>query len=60
MKVKAKDKFKYYRNASLKLDKKDFRKLQDGKAVDISKSKVDEYPFLYEVVSPDKGVEDGN
>ena len=42
MKVKANDRFKFYRNASLKLEKKDFRKIQDGKEVDIPKSKYDE------------------
>lgn len=47
MKVKATDKFKYYRNASLKLDKKDFRKLQDGKEVEVTKQKFDEYPGIW-------------
>ena len=56
MKVKAKEEFKHYRNASLKLDKKDFRKLQEGKIVDIPKSKYDEYPHLYELI---KEVKDG-
>ncbi|KPK95791.1 hypothetical protein AMJ80_03515 [bacterium SM23_31] len=55
-KVKAKEDFKYYRNASLKLDKKDFRKLQEGKIVDIPKNKIDEYPHIYEILDkvPDK------
>ena len=56
MKVKANERFKYYRNASLKLPKSDFRKLQDGKVVDIPKNKYDDYPFLYEVL--DKKEED--
>ena len=56
MKVKANEKFKYYRNASLKLPKADFRKLQDGKVVDIPKNKYDDYPFLYELL--DKKEED--
>ncbi len=46
-KVKATDEFKHYHNGVLKLDKKDFRSLQAGKTVDISKSKIDEYPHLY-------------
>lgn len=50
MRVKAKEDFKYYRNASLKLKKEDFRKLQAGKIVDITKDKYDEYPHLYEEV----------
>ena len=50
MKVKAKEKFNQYRNASLKLPKEDFRKLQAGKTVDIPKNKYEEYPELYEVV----------
>ena len=49
MKVKATEQFKHYRNASLGLDKKDFRKLQAGKEVDIPKSKYDEYPHIYKV-----------
>ena len=48
LKVKANKLFKFYRNASLKLDKKDYRKLQDGKVVDIPKSKYDEYPQIYD------------
>ena len=50
MKVKATDKFKYYTNAVLKLDKKDFRSLQAGKTVDILKNKIDDYPHIYENV----------
>ena len=50
MKVKANDKFKNYRNASLKLDKKDYRKLQQGKTIELSKSKIEEYPHIYEEV----------
>ena len=50
MKVQAKKEFNQYRNASLKLDKKDYRKLQAGKIVDIPKNKVEEYPHIYEVV----------
>jgi len=49
MKVKATELFSNYRNASLKLEKKDFRKLQEGKEVDIPKSKIEEYPHLYVV-----------
>jgi len=54
MKVKAEEDFKYYRNMVLKLDKKDFRALKAGKIVDINKSKIDDYPYLY------KEVKDGN
>ena len=50
MKVKANDLFKQYRNASLKLDKKDYRKLQAGKIVDVPKNKIEDYPHIYEVV----------
>ena len=50
MKVKAKDDFRYYRNQVLGLDIKDFRNLKAGKIVDISKDKIDEYPYLYEIV----------
>jgi len=54
---KATELFKDYRNAVLKLDKKDFRALQDGKAVDIKKEIVDKYPYLFEKV---KEVKHGN
>ena len=47
MKVKATEKFKYMRNASLKLDKKDYRKLQAGKEVEISKDKFEKYPDIW-------------
>ena len=57
MKVKAKVKFKSYRNASLKLPKKDFRKLQEGKDVEIKKSDYDKYPDIYEIVEE---VKDGD
>ena len=50
MKVKAKEKFLTYRNASLKLPKKDYRDLQAGKIVDVAKNKIDDYPDIYEVV----------
>ena len=61
MKVKAKKKFNTYRNASLKLPKKDYRDLQAGKTVDIPKNKVDEYPDIYEVVDKQPEVKlDGN
>ena len=60
MRVKASDKFKHYRNASLKLDKKDFRKLQAGKEVDIPKSKYDEYPHIYTEAKGAVEVKDGN
>ena len=50
MKVKATKLFNQYRNASLKLEKKSFRALQAGKIVDIPKHKVEERPYLYEVV----------
>ena len=55
MKVKATELFKNYRNASLKLPKADFRKLQAGKAVEVSKKDIDKYPHLYiEVKNGDK------
>ena len=54
MKVKAKPDFQKYRNASLKLPNKDFRKLQDGKVVEIKQSDYDKYEHIYEVI---KGVE---
>ena len=57
MKVKAKVKFKSYRNASLKLPVKDFRKLQAGKTVEIKKSDYDKYPDIYEIVEE---VKNGN
>ena len=50
MKVKATIDFRSYRNASLKLPKADFRKLQAGKVVDVPKAKVDEYPHIYVIV----------
>jgi len=50
MKVKATIDFRSYRNASLKLPKADFRKLQAGKIVDVPKNKIDEYPNIYEIV----------
>ena len=54
---KAKEDFKYYRNAVLKLPIKDFRDLQAGKVVDISKEKYEEYPHIYEL---NKEVNNGN
>ena len=60
MKVKATELFKSYRNASLKLPRSDFRKLQAGKTVEISKGKYDEYKHIYEVVEKDVGVKNGN
>ena len=65
MKVKAKERFQYYRNASLKLDIKEFRKLKEGKVADIPQAKIDEYPHLYELVEAPKSagkqeVKDGN
>ena len=59
MKVKANELFKSYRNASLKLPKADFRKLQAGKTVEISKGKYDEYKHIYEILK-DVGVKNGN
>ena len=50
MKVHANDSFKWYRNISLKLDKKDFRALQAGKTVDITKEQYESYPHIYTVV----------
>lgn len=60
MRVKATEQFKHYRNASLKLDKKDFRKLQAGKEVDIPKSKYDEYPHIYTQVKGAEEVKNGS
>jgi hypothetical protein len=65
LKVKAKERFQYYRNASLKLDIKEFRKLKEGKVADIPENKVKEYPDLYEIVEAPKTatkqeVKDGN
>lgn len=57
MKVKATKEFKTFRNASLKLPRADFRKLQTGKVVEIAKNKYDEHPNIYEL---EKGVKDGN
>ena len=48
--VKATNEFKTYRNQVLKLDKKDFRKLQKGKAVKISKELVAKYPAIFKEV----------
>ncbi len=50
MKVKATKEFMAYRNASLKLPKADFRKLQAGKIVDVPKNKIDERPHIYIIV----------
>ena len=50
MKVKATKEFMNYRNASLKLPKKDFRALQAGKIVDVKKEDVAKYPHIYEVL----------
>lgn len=65
MKVKAKERFQYYRNASLKLELKEFRKLKEGKIADIPETKIKEYPHLYEIIKDDKTpsvkeVKDGN
>ena len=61
MKVKGTKLFNQYRNATLKLEYKDFNDLQAGKIVDIAKSKIDEYPDLYEVVGKQSEVkENGN
>ena len=63
MKVKATEIFKTYRNASLKLPKADFRKLQAGKVVEIAKNKYDDHPNIYKQVGEaDKkvGVKDGD
>lgn len=56
MKVKATIDFRSYRNASLKLPKADFRKLQAGKVVDIPKNKVDEHPEIYVIVDKSEEV----
>ena len=58
MKVKATIDFRSYRNASLKLPKADFRKLQAGKVVDVLKNKIDERPHLYEIVDSKEKVEE--
>ncbi len=50
MKVKASKLFKDYRNASLKLPKSDYRKLQAGKVVDVPKNKIDDRPHIYVIV----------
>jgi len=56
LKVKATIDFRSYRNASLKLPKADFRKLQAGKVVDIPKNKVDEHPHIYVIVDKSEEV----
>ncbi len=55
MKVKATKEFMSYRNASLKLPKADYRKLQAGKIVDVPKNKIDERPYLYTIIGDDGG-----
>ena len=50
VRVKATKKFKYFRNASLKLPKKDFRDLKAGKIVEIDKNKYEQHPQIYEEV----------
>ena len=47
---KATNEFKAYRNNVLKLKKEDFRKLQKGKAVKISKELIAKYPALFKEV----------
>jgi len=59
LKVKATQLFNSYRNASLKLPKADFRKLQAGKIVEITKDKYNEYKHIYEIIKG-VGVKDGN
>ena len=57
---KATELFKHYRNAVLGLDKKDFRALQAGKAVNVDKELIDKYPYLFEEVSKTKEVKNGD
>jgi exosome complex RNA-binding protein Rrp4 len=56
MKVKATIDFRSDRNASLKLPKDDFRKLQAGKVVDVPKNKIDEHPNIYTIIDKSEEV----
>ena len=55
MKVRANQNFKWYRNISLKLEKKDFRALQAGKVVDIKKEDYEKYAHVYDVIEVKHG-----
>jgi hypothetical protein len=64
IKVKAGERFNFYRNKVLDLPVKDFRALQAGKEVEVLKSIVDKHPKAFiEValkVKETKGDKDGN
>ena len=60
MKVTAGKNFKQYRNAVLGLDKKDFRALQSGKVIDITKGQFEDCPDAYiEIKNLKEEVKDG-
>ena len=61
MKVKATDKFNYYRLIALRgLSVEDFRALQQGKTVDVNKEFYTENKHILEVVKTSKEVKHGN
>ena len=61
MKVTAGENFNQYRNIVLGLDKKDYRALQSGKIVEITKAQLDKCPNAYiEVKNLKEEVKDGS
>jgi len=64
IKVKAGERFNFYRNKVLDLPGKDFRALQAGNEVEVLKSIVAKHPKAFEEIKPKvkeaKGDKDGN
>ena len=54
LKVKAGDRFNYYRNLVLGLDDKDFKVLKAGKEVSIDQTIVNKCPKAFEIVKGGK------
>ena len=61
MKVKATNDFSYYRLMCLDgLSVEDFRALQQGKTIDMTKELYDNNKHVLEVIKASKGVKDGD
>jgi len=49
IKVKAGERFNFYRNKVLGLPVKDFRALQDGKEIEVLKTSYDNHPKAFDI-----------
>ena len=60
IKVKAGERFNFYRNKVLGLPVKDFRALQSGKEIEVLQSIVDNHPKAFKIVKVAKEIKYGN